>query len=315
MQFDKSLNAFNKQDLLKAAEEEFGETPELLSSSLTSIREWLFKSPHLHSIRTDDEFLTSFLRGCKFSLERTKEKLDNFHAVKTCIPEWFANWDPFDSAIQEILDAGICLPLPGYDKEGRCVILNLPGNVNPSKMKLDDLMRATIMVMTLARKNNEQADIRGFVVIQDLEGIKPSHLTLFDLAVVQKLKTMGKKAWPVRPKGAHILNKPSILDSIGRIISSHQEKKLRERNSVHLPGDLSKLHEELGMEILPEEYGGTNGNVDELRIYWKKEVEKNRDWLIAQTQFKTDEKKRRGCTKLPLDILGMEGSFRKLNVD
>ena len=33
-------------------------------------------------------------RGCKFSLERTKEKLDNFHAIKTSMPEWFDKWVP-----------------------------------------------------------------------------------------------------------------------------------------------------------------------------------------------------------------------------
>ena len=86
MKFDKTLNAWEKEDLLKAASEEFGESPQLLSSSLTDIKNWVAKSPHLHSICKDDEFLTTFLRGCKFSLERTKEKLDNFHAVKTCTP-------------------------------------------------------------------------------------------------------------------------------------------------------------------------------------------------------------------------------------
>ena len=33
--------------------------------------------------------MKQFLRGCKFSLERSKEKLDNFHLVKGALPEWF----------------------------------------------------------------------------------------------------------------------------------------------------------------------------------------------------------------------------------
>ena len=35
------------------------------------------------------QILKQFLRGCKFSLERSKEKLDNFHLVKGALPEWF----------------------------------------------------------------------------------------------------------------------------------------------------------------------------------------------------------------------------------
>ena len=45
------------------------------------------------------QILKQFLRGCKFSLERSKEKLDNFHLVKGALPEWFdrllrVNWLP-----------------------------------------------------------------------------------------------------------------------------------------------------------------------------------------------------------------------------
>jgi len=315
MHFDKSLNAWNKDELLKAAEEEFGETPKRLASSLEDIRNWLAKSPHLDTICKDDEFLTTFLRGCKFSIEKTKDKLDNYHAVKTFTPEWFDHWDPFNPAIQQILDAGICLPLPGYDKEGRCVTLNLSGRIIPSKMRFDDLMKTIIMVMTVARKNDEQAVIRGFVTIQDMKGIGAEHLTLFNLAVIKKLITMGKSSWPVRTKGSHILNRPNILESISNIVHNLQEEKIRKRNSVHQPGDLSKLQDELGKEILPEEYGGSNGSVDELTIYWKKEVEKNRDWLIQQTTYKTDERRRPGKPRLHSDMFGMEGSFRKLEID
>ena len=110
MTFDRKLNAWTEQDLMKAAEEEFDETPKLLKTSLEDLKSWLAKSPHLKSICQDDQFLTTFLRGCKYSLERTKEKLDNFHAVKACTPEWFDNWDPLDPAVQEILNDGLFPP-------------------------------------------------------------------------------------------------------------------------------------------------------------------------------------------------------------
>jgi len=315
MPFDKKLNAWTEEKLLKSAEEEFDENPNLLSSSLVDLRKWLAKSPHLQNICQDDQFLTIFLRGCKFSMERTKEKLDNFHTAKTCTPEWFDNWDPMDPAVQEILNTGLFLPLPGYDRHGRFVTLNLSGKVKPAKMKLDDLIRASMMVMSVARKNDEQAVIRGFVMVQDMQGIGAEHLTLFNLATIKKMITLGKTAWPVRPKGAHILNRPSIMESIHNMVKSLQEEKMRNRNTVHKTGDLSKLHEDLGKEILPTEYGGTNGTIEELKTYWKKEVEANRDWLIDQTKYKSDESKRPGKPKSHSDLFGIEGSFRKLDID
>lgn len=51
----------------------------------------------------DDGRLMTFLRGCKFSLEKTKRKLDMYFTMRAAIPEFFSNRDPFDPAIQEIM--------------------------------------------------------------------------------------------------------------------------------------------------------------------------------------------------------------------
>lgn len=54
----------------------------------------------------DDQFLLSFIRGCKHSMERTKEKLDTYYTMRTLLPEFFANRDPFLPELQEILKHG-----------------------------------------------------------------------------------------------------------------------------------------------------------------------------------------------------------------
>ena len=52
------------------------------------------------------QILKQFLRGCKFSLERSKEKLDNFHLVKGALPEWFDR----SAKCPDLCDT-CCLPL------------------------------------------------------------------------------------------------------------------------------------------------------------------------------------------------------------
>ena len=39
------------------------------------------------------------------------------------------SWDPWEPAVQEILAAGVFLPLPGYDRHGRFVTLSRSGKV------------------------------------------------------------------------------------------------------------------------------------------------------------------------------------------
>ena len=54
----------------------------------------------------DSQFLVAFLRGCKFSLERTKAKMDMYYTLKSALPEFFTNRDPMLPEIQKILKAG-----------------------------------------------------------------------------------------------------------------------------------------------------------------------------------------------------------------
>jgi len=49
--------------------------------------------------------------------------------------------------------------------------------------------------------------------------------------------------------------------------------------------------------------------------YWKKKVEDNREFLIQQENYRSDESKRTGIPKTCAELFGVEGSFRKLSVD
>jgi hypothetical protein len=50
-----------------------------------------------------------FLRGSKFSLERTKEKLDLYYSMRGLLPEFFKNTDPLRSPMKELLAIGYTL--------------------------------------------------------------------------------------------------------------------------------------------------------------------------------------------------------------
>lgn len=93
------------RSLVKLAADELNETPERMHSDINALRNWINQSPHLRS-RSDDQFLVAFLRGCKYSLEKAKTKLDLFYTVRTHTPELIKNRDPMDENVMGMIRLG-----------------------------------------------------------------------------------------------------------------------------------------------------------------------------------------------------------------
>lgn len=66
--------------LQQKAIDELNEDPERIPQDLEAFRAWIKKSPHIKA-RDDDQFLVNFLRGCKYSLEKAKQKFDLYHTL------------------------------------------------------------------------------------------------------------------------------------------------------------------------------------------------------------------------------------------
>lgn len=91
--------------MLQKNAEALGEVPERLADDLAALKEWIRQQPHLKA-NTDDQFLVAFLRGCKYSLERAKSKIDKFFTLKTKFPEIFSATDVNDPKFMEIFRLG-----------------------------------------------------------------------------------------------------------------------------------------------------------------------------------------------------------------
>lgn len=70
------------------------------------------------------------------------------------------------------------------------------------------------------------------------------------------------------------------------------------------------------MDILPNESGGKAGPAKELFAAEVKKLEAHREWFLRDEQTqRIDESKRPGKAKSAMDLFGVEGSFKKLEID
>ena len=160
------------EEILKQAKDTQNERPKQRQRDIEAIREWIRSQPHLgENAKQDDVFITAFLRGCKYSYEKTKKKIDTWHTVRTHAPDIFGGWDLDDPNVAQIVQFGPQVPLKGYDKHGRKVFLIRSSYLDHSRVKLPDSIRAGLMINELFMSSpchDEQATVTGVVMINDL---------------------------------------------------------------------------------------------------------------------------------------------------
>ncbi|XP_066978646.1 alpha-tocopherol transfer protein-like isoform X10 [Macrobrachium rosenbergii] len=300
-------------ELIQRAKDELNEDPERRAADIQHIRDWLKKQPHIKA-RTDDWTILRFLRGCKFSLEKTKQKIDMFYTCKSMCPEWYTNRDPQDKRLRAILEMGGILPLPGVSVRGARPVIFRMGVPLDIDYTIDELTRANQNVIDVLFDEDEAIGIDGIEFIVDVKHMTLGHLAQLTPSYIKKAATVMQEGYPMRPKGLNYINTPAAFDTVFNIFKSFMKEKMKKRIHIH-GSDLESLYKEVPRECLPVEYGGTNGTIEEIKDYWLKRVDARRDWLLEDEKYGVDESKRPGKPKTTVDLFGIEGSFRKLNID
>ncbi|GAB0091091.1 hypothetical protein DMENIID0001_058940 [Sergentomyia squamirostris] len=293
------------------AQEELGEVSVRMEEDLQTLKEWIRKQNHL-TARMDDQFLIAFLRGCKYSLQRAKDKIDMYYTIRTAIPEFFIDRDPQNKKLLEVLRLGLSLPLPIPNEEnGSRILLVKQGAYDPAKISVVDVLKVSYMITDYMIWEDDNCTVAGQTILVDLQGLSFGHLTQVTPTLLKKMTSSIQEAYPIRQKGMHFINPMPGFESLFKIFHGFLSEKMKKRIFVH--GSLEDLHKYIPKSLLPAEYGGNAGPVQQIIDDWTDKLLARRDWYLDDVKYKSDEKKRIGKAKNS-DIL-MQGSFRSLDFD
>lgn len=206
----------------------------------------------------DEGRLRTFLRGCKFSPEKVKQKLDMYYTMRNAVPEFFADRDISRPELAEVLDIADMPPLPGLTPNGcRVVCLraierdNMPDNVAHG-------MKVAMMIGDL-RLKMEEVGVAGDVYILDASAATPAQFAKFTPSLVKKFLICVQEAYPVRLKEIHVVNISPLVDKIMTFVKPFLKEKIRDRIFLH--SNIEDLYKYVPKEMLPSEYGGGAGPI------------------------------------------------------
>ncbi|XP_019530553.3 alpha-tocopherol transfer protein [Aedes albopictus] len=303
--------------LARKAKAELNENEKLIAGELEAIRTWMKQSEHIRG-RNDDQFLIGFLRACKHSIQRVKEKMDIYYSIRSVLPEVMANRDPLDPFIRKVIKMGVSVPLPKTINPDDPKIMLIRGNAFDGDVcDFPDILKVFTMIGDVQFRDDDQLVICGETAIIDLGSSSSSHFFNFNISFLKKAAILNQQGCPLRQKGFHFINTPKGFDIVINVFKSLMTQKNRDKTIISHGSSLESLHKYFPKSILPTEYGGDLGPVQQFVDDWEQRLIDNRDYLIHDQSLGVDESKRRTTNPIAeeKDLFGTVGSFRKLELD
>ncbi|XP_055848252.1 alpha-tocopherol transfer protein-like [Episyrphus balteatus] len=299
-------------ELTKTAQENLGERPDHLLDDIEALRSWINKQPHLIS-RDDDQFIVTFLRFCKFSLEESKRRLEAYLTCKTFYPELF-RVRPVDSNVLDIVRSGFTCTLPNpHPTNGSRICITQFAQFDPQKFKLRDMFKVNFMQFELLAFEDDVAGVNGIEQVIDLKNCtfqQTLHVNPIDL---RKVSTYHEKCVPFRIHRVHVINFRRELQGIYRVAVGFVPSGVPFEILLHEKEE--DLFNYIPQESLNDDYGGSNGKKTDLIEELVKSFQDHEEYFQKDEILGTNEKLRREpYLNLQTDF-GVEGSFRKLEVD
>ncbi|XP_018395804.1 PREDICTED: alpha-tocopherol transfer protein-like [Cyphomyrmex costatus] len=292
-------------------EEELKKNSELKESDVQMLREWCEKQPHLPKI--SDSEIALFLHSNYYRLEPTKTTIDTYFTVRTHVPEFFCNRDPINNKeFKKATETVTNIILDGTTREGYKIIYGTLLDDEPSHFVYNDTIKFLNMVIDLWLCTEGTCD--GHILLVDMKPVSLGHVGRLSPMAMKKFLYYLQDGLPVRLRSFHFMNASPVIDLILNMMKPFMKKQLLDMFHMHTTNDT--LEKFVPLEVLPNESGGQAGPVQELHDKQIKKLIDHVAWFEDdEANHRVNESLRPGKAKTATDLFGVEGSFKKLEID
>ncbi|XP_017768884.1 PREDICTED: retinaldehyde-binding protein 1-like [Nicrophorus vespilloides] len=223
-----------------------------LEIDLETIKQWFKMQPHIPETPSD-RLIVSYLIMNKFSIEKTKSRLEMNYSIRNVMPEFYC---PLHPKILESYRYCKLIAMPKLTKDLRrlCIIKY---EDEPSFDVTIIFSRVIMFFELLAMYDINNGD----EYISDCRNVNLSIITKTKPTDFKKMVALFDKVYANRFSVIHTVNLSSVGVSVFNMIKSLMKPKLRERMLMHK--DIESLKQYYSLDILPKDYGGSCKSLDE----------------------------------------------------
>nr|XP_023019641.1 alpha-tocopherol transfer protein-like isoform X2 [Leptinotarsa decemlineata] len=121
-----------------------------------------------------------------------------------------------------------------------------------------------------------------------------------------------QEGMPIRFKSIHFFNIVPFMDKISAMMRPFMKKYVADSLVMH--SQIDTLFNKIPKDILPEDYGGSCKSLKILHEY-KVQMTENTEFFKFQESQIVDELKRAEKSEFASEVFGINGTFKKLQLD
>ncbi|KAL9895846.1 alpha-tocopherol transfer protein-like isoform 1-T3 [Glossina fuscipes fuscipes] len=290
--------------------EQYARFPKVKVEDVQKIVAWVHDQPHMPNLSEAEVLLFYF--ACKCSTEVTKQVIDKNLTCHTHIEELFSNLNVQSQEIQRIINVAAIVPLSTLTPQGYRVFLVKLLDFDPSNYDFAERAKLDLLFLDIfIRKDGLQ---KGYLVVFDQAGSTLRHLSRINVTVLKKAFYYFQEALPLQLKGVHFINVVPFLDKFLALCTPFMKKELFD--ILHFHNKLEDLFQYVPLDLLPKDYGGSEAGVKQL---YERScgmiISKHQEIIEHEKLYRIDEKLRPGKPKNAADLFGIQGNFKKLDID
>ncbi|CAD7012611.1 unnamed protein product [Ceratitis capitata] len=230
------------------------------------------------------------------------------------LPDIFANNTMSDAKNLMIVRSAGIVALPNTLGVGGPVIgFSRYKIIDDLPITVKDFCRYTAMVTDKTIVGTDAYVIGGYMEIVDVDKVGMNAMSKFDPITSKQFSTYCIKGSAIRIKGVHVINAPKEAYTALNIIRNLFPASIKERYFIHRK--MEDLYKYVPKEYLPIEYGGRNGSLPELAKKHEQDLLDFNYYFKENDKYGVDEHLRQGQKMDMNSIFGLEGTFRKLDID
>ncbi|XP_063925192.1 retinol-binding protein pinta-like [Zophobas morio] len=295
--------------VLEKVTEIFGRDKPGADEDIATIEKWINEQPHFLET-LDRRSILNFLILNKFSVEKAKQKIDNYYTTRTKLEEIYKEMDPKYPHMKEVNEILYYVPHPQLLDYHRVFFMKIRNADLVNKLDVHNLLRYIVSIHEMRMREDVMYKDISIVDFQNVP--LTFFFTLTPTFMIKALQMIYQQIYSFRLKAFYIVNFPSFGEMLVRIVQKVVKPKIFER--MHIFADTSLLREEFSEEFLPEDFGGKGISLEKLQEMLNDEYDKHSDFFQYLKKFKVDESRR--PEKLENDdVLGFYGNFKQLDVD